>query len=408
MTRGTATMNGVPWHAVSSLRAYHRALVLRALDEHGSMSRAGIGEVTGLSLATVGSIVADLCAQGRIVEVDELPPVVRRGRRPGRLVLVPDATETVGVYIGVGRIGVARCRLARSASCSWSVPFSPSSAPEEVLDQAIAVAEPLVAAAGPKLVGIGVTVPGAVDTDRRVLLRSVPLAWQDVAVAERFESALGVPTVVEYNVRAMAMAEYRWGFWRRPYSLLYFHIGVGVGFAFLIGGSPILDGAAGVSGFGHHRVAETGPRCGCGVRGCLESLVSTARLRAQVVAAAEHSAVLAGAVRCGYVPLHALVAARQAGDRVAASVLAAFVDHVTSGLAAAVNTLSATRVSLGGLLATAPAVVREEIRRDLDPKICGFLRGDLRVEASPIRPHPGAFGAGTVALDRLFLSARVI
>src|SRR6266511_2575020 len=126
----------------------------------------------------------------------------------------------------------------------------------------------------------------------RLRLLSLPLGWRDVPVAERFEEAFGVPAVVEYNVRAMALAEARHGLGQRAENLLYVHLGEGFGLAFVVNGVAFRQGAHGVPELGHHQVAERGPRCSCGGVGCLESVLGTTSLRQRIREAARQSPAL--------------------------------------------------------------------------------------------------------------------
>src|SRR5262249_40216111 len=151
--------------------------------------------------------------------------------------------------------------------------LNPADPAPRVLRTLARTISPLVSAAGPQLVGIGVAVPGPVDTTHRNLRLSLCLRWRDVAVADHLERTLDAPAVVDYNVQALALAERRYGHRHRTENLLYLHVAAGVGFAFLVGGQPLAYGPHGVSELGHHRVASDGPPCACSVPGCLESVV---------------------------------------------------------------------------------------------------------------------------------------
>jgi predicted NBD/HSP70 family sugar kinase len=387
-------VTGQSW-SHTDLRAHHRALVLRVLDEHGSLTRAGIAEASGLSVPTAGSIVAQLIGEGVLAEVGIDRRSHERGPRATLVGLLREGIHAIGVYLGIGRIGIGRCDLNGSVTELSTLPFDLAEPPGVVLNRAIAAAAPL-ARAGQAPSGVGVAVPGAIDVPgHRALVRSAPLGWRDVDIAGGFERAFEVPTLVDYNVRAMGLAEHRYGRWRRPDNLLYLHLGVGVGFTFLVDGQPILQDSPRVSELGHLRVADSGPVCECGVTGCLESLTSTGYLRAQVAGALGETPARAGL-------LPALCVASEAGDAAAETVLSEFIDHLTSGLAAAVNLLGASRVALGGVLATAPGYAHDRIRQDLDAKVCAILRKDLDVQPSPIRSHPGVLGAATAAFEHLF------
>jgi len=378
---------------------------LQLLDESGLMSRSEIAHRSGLSIPTVTAILADLMEQGRIVDAG-LDPTSRRGPRPTMVTLARSTSQAVGVYLGIGKATIGRSDLAGAVHQLRRIRFNPGGSPAQVLRTVARAAAPLVAAAGDQLVGVGVAVPGPVDAAHRHIRLSLPLSWPDVAVADHLERSLGAPAVVEYNVQAMALAERRYGGRQQPGNLLYLHVATGVGFAFLVDGEPLAYGPHGVSELGHHRVAQEGPPCACGVPGCLESVVNEPALVARIAEAAENRPSLAAACEQQTHPLAALLVAEQAGDKVAARLLADFVDHVTTGLAAAINMLSPTRVVLGGILAGAPQEVHQQIRHALGPKVAQPLRDPLCVEPAVLRKYPGVLGAATVAFEQLLFTAR--
>src|SRR5262249_12908747 len=187
--------------------------------------------------------------------------------------------------------------LAGGGSEGPPVPLDRAAGPEQARELAIAACTPLVRAAGRRLLGFGIAVPGPVDPDGRRLQLSVALDWEDVPVAERFERAYDTVATVEYNVRAMALAEARYGLGRRAENLLYLHLDDSLGVAFLVDGFAFRQGAHGVAELGHHQVVEEGPTCACGSVGCLEALLGETHLYDRIQAAAQDSSILAGLAR---------------------------------------------------------------------------------------------------------------
>jgi predicted NBD/HSP70 family sugar kinase len=384
------------------VRAHNRGLLLRLLTEQGSLSRRDLAGQTGLSIPTVTSIVTDLIDEGYVTESVPQTRSARRGPRATMVTLSRNGYSVLGIDIGADEVRLGRTDLSGVVTEVARVRYERGAPPERVVDVAVAAAAPVVEAAGRTMVGIGVGVPGPVDHARRRCVLSLALGWRDADIADRIERAFDRPTLVEYNVRAMAAAEARHGLGQRAENLLYVHIGEGVGFAFVVDGRPFRQGAHGVSELGHHRVAADGPRCACGSVGCLEAMLSEPHLRARIEQAAGHSAALARAERRHRAPLDALDAAVHAGDEAAGAVLAEFVDHLSTAIALNVNVFSPTRVALGGILAVAPKEVLVRVLSATRAKICSVLRHQVSVEPSAIGPHAGVLGAATVALDRFF------
>src|SRR6266545_892867 len=354
---GEALVNRCSW-LPEDLRAYHRGLLLRLLGEEGPMTRRDLAQRSALSLPTVASIVSELLIAGQITEsIPRSDRVAPRGPRAGQLRLARHARRVLGVDLSTSRLRVGVCDLSGVVSEVVSIPVDPAGSPARLLDLAVNAARPLAGSRDGRLIGVGIGVPGPVDQAGRRSLLSLPLGWRDVPVAERFEEAFGVPAVVEYNVRAMALAEARHG---------------------------------------------RGPRCSCGGVGCLESVLGTTSLRQRIREAARQSPALRPLLRRRLPVLEVLDMAVQSGYEPAGEILDDVVEHLSTVLALSVDLLSPTRVALGGELATAPKDVLDRVQGQTRSRISHVLRDQVRIERSEIGRYPGVLGAGTVALDRLF------
>ena len=124
-------------------------------------------------------------------------------------------------------------------------------------------------AAAPACIGIGV--PAIVDADAGVVgdeAHNVPeLAGAPLArlIAERF----GIPTFIDNDVNALALAEYRFGAARGARSVVVLAPGTGFGSGILVDGR-LIRGARGFGAeLGHIPVKYDGRPCWCGGRGCL-------------------------------------------------------------------------------------------------------------------------------------------
>jgi len=118
--------------------------------------------------------------------------------------------------------------------------------------------------------GIGVGVPGPVDTVARRISEHVPHVpeLEGVALAEMLERRFGLPVFVDNDVNALALAEWTFGIARGARSLVVLAAGTGFGSGIVLNGR-LVRGAGGFGGeLGHTPVNFDGPRCFCGGRGC--------------------------------------------------------------------------------------------------------------------------------------------
>ncbi len=121
---------------------------------------------------------------------------------------------------------------------------------------------------------VGVAVAAFLDPPRRRVVLSPNIGWSNRDLADELEAALGVRVVIENDANAAGFGEYSRGAGAGAQTLVMLTLGTGVGGALLIDGQ-LVTGAQGMAGeFGHIIVEPGGERCGCGQRGCVETLAS--------------------------------------------------------------------------------------------------------------------------------------
>jgi glucokinase len=134
--------------------------------------------------------------------------------------------------------------------------------------------------AGP-VSSVGVALPGLFDTDgRAVLLPNLHGDWVGRPIAEPLADALDRPVRLINDGHAFALAEARIGAARGAEDVLCVVCGTGIGGGLVIGGRLHLGVEDRAGEVGHHTVVEDGPLCGCGNRGCLETLAGSRAIAA--------------------------------------------------------------------------------------------------------------------------------
>jgi glucokinase len=107
---------------------------------------------------------------------------------------------------------------------------------------------------------------------------SANLGFRDVPIRDLVQTAVGLPTVLEHDVRAAGVAERALGVAHGVDDYLLVVIGTGIAAVLHAGGEPV-RGAHGIAGeLGHIPVYPDGEPCSCGQRGCLERYASAASI----------------------------------------------------------------------------------------------------------------------------------
>lgn len=256
-------------------RAANLRTALQAVATRSPLSRADIARLTGLTRATVSSLVGELIDGGYLAEVGQgesaggKPPTLLSLNGAGRMTVALDVGRQPMEGALVDLAGTVRTRLTGPGHAITG---------DAALAALVDLGSRLAGTAPAPLLGVGVGAPGVIDAAGNVIEAS-RLDWHRRPVKAVLEEALGHPVSVSNDARVSALAHFRRG---RPQtgSLVLVKIGRGVGAGALVDGK-LLDGDHHAAGeIGHVTVEPGGQLCSCGNRGCLETVVSTPALSA--------------------------------------------------------------------------------------------------------------------------------
>ncbi|OIJ66037.1 ROK family protein [Streptomyces mangrovisoli] len=264
---------------------------------------------------------------------------------------------------------------------------------DTVADTAAALAAESRARTGRDPLAVGVAVPGLVDTARGVARYSANLGWRDLPLRTLLTRRLGLPVALGHDVRAGALAEGRLGAARGRREFLFVALGTGIAAAHLRDGH-VLDGSRESAGeLGHLTVRRGGPRCGCGRRGCLETLASASAVARRYARA---TGVDTSAER-NTVTAEEVCARAGTGEPAARAIWDSAVASLADGLAAYTVHCDPGTIVIGGGLARAGTALMDPLRSALAARLA-FHRPPELVTAE-LGAQAGCRGAALLALD---------
>lgn len=324
-----------------AIRAANRTAVVDVLRRHGAATRAELCRRTGLSRATVSSLVADLQAHGLVSE-QRASDDAYFGRPPAVITLDRSAGLAIAIDVGVRHVAVAVGDLSRRVLAErWiSLPHGHDSITGvatvlRCVDEAIAEA----GAHRDQLVGAAISIAAPVAPHSgHLLVPGVLPGWDGRALAAAVEQRWDIPVAVENDANVGALAESTWGE-SAPGGLLYVKVASRVGLGIVLGDS-IHYGADGWAGeFGHTTAVPGGLLCWCGRRGCLEMYAGgEGMLRQLEVVGAPANDVAE------------IISRASDADPAVVGVVQAGVEALAAGLAALACVLNPAVIVLGGEL----------------------------------------------------------
>jgi glucokinase len=257
--------------------------------------------------------------------------------------------------------------------------------PEAVVAGLLEAVDELSAAAtrtGVSPVAVGLAVPGIIDEAAGVVVFSANLGWRDAPLRGLLEERTGLPVAFGHDVRAGGLAEGELGAARGVGDFLFLALGTGVSGAVVLDGGPYSGG--GYAGEIGHVVVDPGGRvCGCGARGCLETVASAAAIAASYGQGASAAEVAARAA---------------AGEAAAGAVWRQAVDALADALAMYVSVLAPELIVVGGGLSQAGEQLLGPLNAALGERLSFHRRPALRRAA--LGDQAGRLGAALMAWER--------
>lgn len=206
-----------------------------------------------------------------------------------------------------------------------------------------------------RVVGIGLGIPGSIDSKAGVVSYSNNLKWEDLHIVEMFKKEIDLPVRITNDANAAALGEKVFGAGKKYQDVVMITLGTGVGSGIICGGK-IYEGLNGKGAeIGHSSlIYDNGLPCTCGRRGCFEMYASATALIRQTNEAMEqnkNSLLWEEAKKEGKVNGKVAFNAAKAGDETAIKVIDKYVEYLSEGLLNVCNIFRPECIVLSGGIA---------------------------------------------------------
>ena len=224
---------------------------------------------------------------------------------------------------------------------------------DAVFDRLLETIRPVFPESPDDLLGIGMAIPGPIDPQSGMILKTPNLPFEMIPIRSMVQKAVGGKVYMGNDADLAGLGESVKGAGRDVDSMVYVTLSTGIGGGIIIDKKPFI-GSGQAGEIGHIVVEADGPLCGCGGRGHLEALasgVAIARIARERLAGGETS-IISDAVDGDLERISAKEVgdAAHRGDPLALEIITQAGRYLGIGIASIMVTLNPARFVLGGSL----------------------------------------------------------
>lgn len=387
-----------------------RNSMLQHVMRSGGFLVPEIAEATGYSLTTVAKYVAEMQAEGSIVELGRVN-LHAKGRRAVRYGADPDSCyflgidmKTFGLSLGLMNFIGEKVRIERHDDFRFANSYDVL---DDLCDRVARFVERLEGIDRSRILGANLNLPGRVDS--RAGTSATTFHFEeayDTPLTDLLSERLGLRIFIENDTKAMAYGEYHSGLNRRCENALVVNIGWGIGLGIIADGR-IYYGKNGYSGeLGHVHAYDNGVLCHCGKKGCLETEVSGRAVLRKLTERIRNgeSSLLAPKVKASAaVTIEELLDAVEREDPLCIELISQTGSELGRHLAGLINLLNPEVIVIGGSLAQVePCYFLQFAELSIRKYALKLMSQHIPIETSALGADAGVIGACLLARSRIF------
>lgn len=397
----------------SIINAMNKRDVINIIRSEGTIFRAEIARISGLSMPTIMKIVDNLIELGLIREIGKGES--SGGKPPKLLEFVPDSYYCIGIDLGSTRITGLMLDCYGNIAYKETVLNQVNLSVDLMIERICDVVENIIShfkSDVKRIIGIGIGMPGLIDNDTREVLFSPNIGWENVDLVAKIHERFKMPVMIENVTRSMAMGERYFGIAKETKNFICVNLGYGIGSAMMVNGE-LYSGTTGTSGeLGHVVINPHGPKCECGNYGCIEAVSSAnaiSKAAREQLKQQENSILWE---MCGADPnkieAKTVFDAAKQGDLIACEIIDNAIEYLGLGLALMINLLDPQYIILEGGMANAGDILTDKLETVIARHRMKYAGMRCKMVVSEFGSDAAAIGGASLVLDKFIEQGGVI
>ncbi|MGN5955162.1 ROK family transcriptional regulator [Sphingobacterium lactis] len=377
--------------------------ILSYFAQNETATIAELSKEFNVSVPKINECISELI-QDRLVK-DYGKTTATVGRKPNSYGLAASAAYFIGVQVGTDSLSIAMINLKKDIVAQKDdIPYHLENNEESLKLICDNIMEFISKQSINKeyILGIGINLSGRINY-RTGYSYSYFNFYED-PLSTYFENAIGIPTYLENDTKALSYAEFSSGVLTNEKDALYVNIDNGIGLGILINGQ-LYYGKSGFSGeFGHIPIFDNEIICKCGKKGCLETEASGRALRAKIIEeinAGASSILTKKFSNIEDIRLNDIILAAKKDDNLSIEAINYIGDKLGRGIASLINIFNPELIIIGGTLAKSGEYLSLPLKNAINKYSLSIVNRDTKITLSSNGEKLAAYGACLLLRDRL-------
>lgn len=289
-------------------------------------------------------------------------------------------------------------KILNKEKCTTDLNISPA----QMIDNLIKMADNLL---DKKPDAIGISCGGPLDSKKGIIMSPPNLTdWDNVEIVKQIEEHYGVPTKLQNDANACAVAEWKFGAGKGTENMVFLTFGTGLGAGLILNGKLYSGTNDNAGEVGHIRLDKFGP-VGYGKSGSFEGFCSgggIAQLGYMKALEKVQMGVYPTYYKKGFtqddVNAKTIADAADNGDETAIEVYKTCGEYLGKGLSIIIDILNPEVIVLGSIFARSHNLLWESTKEVIEKEALGLSAGCCKVVPAKLLEQIGDYAAIATAL----------
>lgn len=304
----------------------------------------------------------------------------------------------IGVDLGGTKIYTAICNELGEIFNEEVIATEVDKGPEQIVDKIINSIKKVsknIKAEEIKAIGIGS--PGPLNIKEGLIVSPPNLPIRNFNIVDKIKSEFKLPTFLDNDANAATLGEYIFGAGKGTENMIYITASTGVGGGAILNGKIYRGSTSNALEIGHTTISRDGRVCGCGNRGCVESMSSGIYIEkmANDLMGEEKETTLKN-----YEKITAKEVFTEAakGDQVSNYILSETLSYLGMAVANCANIFDPDKIIIGGGITKGGSIVLGKINEEVKNRSLEPIYKNCKIEKAQLGDQAGVIGAVALAM----------